>query len=52
MTSPNPEMSTLIKRNGLGVCSEDDTAQRMAAIQSIPLLQIDEFKQQVGSKAK
>jgi hypothetical protein len=46
-------MSTLIKRNGLGVCSEDDTAQRLAAtIQSIPLLQIDEFKQQVGSKAK
>ena len=53
VTSPNPEMSTLIKRNGLGLCSEDYTAQSMAAtIQSISPLQIDEFKQHVHSKAK
>jgi len=53
VTSPNPEMSTLIKRNGLGICSEDYTVQSMAVtIQSISPLQIDEFKQQVDSKAK
>ena len=53
VTSPNPEMSTLIKQNGLGICSEDYTVQSMAVtIQSISPLQIDEFKQQVDSKAK
>ncbi len=53
VTSPNPEMSTLIKRNGLGVCSEDYTHQSMAeTIRSISPLQIDGFKQQVDSKAK
>lgn len=53
VTSPNPEMATLIKRNGLGVCSEDYSVRSMAkTILSISPLQIDEFKQQVGSKAK
>ena len=53
ITSPNPEMSTLIKQNGLGLCSEDYTVKSMAeTIQSVSSQQIDNFKQHVDAKAK
>ena len=53
ITSPNPEMSNLIKMNGLGMCSKDYSAKNMAkTIKSISTVQIDKFKEQVDSKAR